>query len=879
MLGLLMIAMFAGCQHGAGPPPAPQPGAGTSRAAWWMLRDDVKPIAELVNSAEPGTRPAFKDQVGRFKVKIRDRAIVLTGVFPRATVWRFDVCTFDGQHDIRMGYVPYSKCAYPDPNSVLTKRFAALLGDKEKALTHTGPWEFFGWKWLTGTARVALDGKHIYTSWFDASSLEDEATGRLYASFALEILEPGKHTVRIAFEDFEHNTRWWPGASRRGGEQPEVTKDANWLRPHNIGSVAIGEDERVRDLEDIRLKPELVGKHPRLAASQVNAERFKQRRKKQKSDEPLGIKDVARQIDFVHPRRGRTWELNMDEESMQSDNDMDAGRKAAQASQEYDALVSFLTPEAKEAWEAAFRQRLQDFYTYFIFQRNYNATGYAQNHCSAAVRGIVRAGLVWDGPEAEKWLRWGVMTCRRRVKCLGTDGGLEYMNEGRGYGLGFWEQSRQPILEATGVDIAQGEFFRNEWRYALHNSVFFPTEGERKPGGPLPGTPPPKDKRKIRRSPNVPIPAEFTPENTPVNYHFGDVDQVYMREDWSPDAFRVRLWAGSVFGKTGRDFAMRYNWAHCRVNAGSFILSKGPHEIIHEAGKTRTYRKAAGNNNCILVNDTEQWGGGRVWHPKLEPEQITRIAFFADGALLAATRADLKNAYPPKAKVEALSRCLVQLKPNHFLVFDRVATTGKGKAEWRFHAAYTDPMTPSDRFTAFSFKRSTSKFREPAEATYEKVNPKVEDVSCQVAFLSPAVKATIAFTDAYYRWGFHARPTRHMKVVQEGEGPLTLLTAFAPEFKLERRGENAFVGADGDVEWTVLVGGGEAGGLASNAHFAVAAHHKKTGATELMRFGGSELSYNGVAVASDAADVFAVLDNGKLKSVQTTIPEEPRTTE
>jgi len=88
----------------------------------------------------------------------------------------------------------------------------------------------------------------------------------------------------------------------------------------------------------------------------------------------------------------------------------------------------------------------------------------------------------------------------------------------RVYGLGFWETSRKLILQCTGLDLATGPFFENEWRYALHNA--------------------------------------------------------------------------------------------------------------------RTYRKSAGNNNCILVNDTDQWGGGQVWHPRLRLDQVGRIAFFADGALL-----------------------------------------------------------------------------------------------------------------------------------------------------------------------------------------------------------------------------------------------------
>src|SRR5437016_6293992 len=39
-----------------------------SRAAWWLARDDVKPIADLVNTADPGKGVKFIDRVGKFQV-------------------------------------------------------------------------------------------------------------------------------------------------------------------------------------------------------------------------------------------------------------------------------------------------------------------------------------------------------------------------------------------------------------------------------------------------------------------------------------------------------------------------------------------------------------------------------------------------------------------------------------------------------------------------------------------------------------------------------------------------------------------------------------------------------------------------------------------
>src|SRR5207253_5913608 len=107
------------------------------------------------------------------------------------------------QFDMRKLYVEKSAhVAFPDPSSLGTRRMTALLGDPRKALTATGPWSIYGGKWLVPTARVALDGKHVYTSWFDDPRLGDLQAGRVYTSFALDIDRPGRHTIRISLDDF-----------------------------------------------------------------------------------------------------------------------------------------------------------------------------------------------------------------------------------------------------------------------------------------------------------------------------------------------------------------------------------------------------------------------------------------------------------------------------------------------------------------------------------------------------------------------------------------------------------------------------------------------------------------------------------------------------
>jgi hypothetical protein len=453
------------------------------------------------------------------------------------------------------------------------------------------------------------------------------------------------------------------------------------------------------------------------------------------------------------------------------------------------------------------------------------------------------------------------MICRKRVELLGRDGGLEWMNEGRDYGLGFFQSDADLVRETTGVDVAAGHpFFQNEWRYALHQAPAFPKGPDRRPA-----------LLSLTRGAkaadlNVPVPAHATPDSTPANWHFADLEQVYMRADWGEDSYRARLWAGSVFGANAR-IAKRFNWAHCLVNQGSFVLSRGRHDLILEPGWTRTYRKTAAAANCILVNDMDQWGGGQVWHPKLEPEQISRIAFFVDGTSLAVARADLKNAYPPEAKVKAISRCLIHVKPELLLLFDRVETLGKGKAEWRFHAAYVDPAGPASRFTAFACDAKPALGN--TAKTYEEAFKRLPDVHCDVIFLTPGVSASVKNTDTYFRWSAYSRPQRHLRVVQEGDRAITLLTAFGPKVQVNAV-QNVYRGTAGDRSWVALVGGGAADGLETDGHFAIAVSEAKTRRAELMRFGGTALSYRGAKVPGSGEDAFAVVQDGKV--LRTVLP-------
>ena len=195
--------------------------------------------------------PEFVDRVGDFRVQVEGRALTITGDFPEANIWRFDLTTFDGAFDMREALRAVGQMRVSGPqfargrhdmrNCWATPKRASRTPGPGRSSTASGWSPRPAWPW---TASTSTRRGSICPVW----PIRRRAGSTRVSPWKSP--KPGRHTVRISFDDFVYGTRWRP--RRPGDTKPPVTHGRNDLRPHHIASIAIGVDERVRDLEEDR---------------------------------------------------------------------------------------------------------------------------------------------------------------------------------------------------------------------------------------------------------------------------------------------------------------------------------------------------------------------------------------------------------------------------------------------------------------------------------------------------------------------------------------------------------------------------------------------------------------------------------------------------
>ncbi|MHC4405625.1 MAG: DUF4962 domain-containing protein [Planctomycetota bacterium] len=348
---------------------------------------------------------------------------------------------------------------------------------------------------------------------------------------------------------------------------------------------------------------------------------------------------------------------------------------------------------------------------------------YMQNHLWVDACGLSVAGLaVFDEVEdADLWVGFALDKFRRSVDSLGPDGASHE-------GVGYWEYGVEYLLkfmhlgrELLGVDLYKHDWWRRTARYPLYLSLPRDAWTPRNcivdiadcPRGHWYG--PDYLLRGLAhefRDPHAQwlaqeideadvassgaswlnliwydptVPAE-PPTALPTLHHFGDMDIVSARSDWSDRESLVVLKCGPFLGHEAmQKFSYDPGGGHVHPDANHFVLFGAGEWLLRDDG----YRsKWTGQHNTLLIDGSGQLGEGEPWFQGSRPLAVKarpRVLRAESTLTLDHVVSDAAEAYPADLGIERFERHLLFLKPDVLLVADEIRLKEPGEMELRFH--------------------------------------------------------------------------------------------------------------------------------------------------------------------------------------------------
>ncbi|MDA1190444.1 MAG: heparinase II/III family protein [Candidatus Poribacteria bacterium] len=197
----------------------------------------------------------------------------------------------------------------------------------------------------------------------------------------------------------------------------------------------------------------------------------------------------------------------------------------------------------------------------------------------------------------------------------------------------------------------------------------------------------------------------ITPEQLPTSRHFGGIGWASMRSDWTKDA-TFALFVNAPWWWGG----------HQHADANSFVIHKGGllavDSGVYEGTSHRGnyYARTIAHNAVVVIDPEEQfgagtWGGGRAGQGANDGGQLYvgglyGMSDLSDDAYRRGTYStvvieddltflvgDATNAYSSH-KVKKVERAFLYIKPNIFIVYDRIDTSDPDfETRWLLHTA------------------------------------------------------------------------------------------------------------------------------------------------------------------------------------------------
>lgn len=401
----------------------------------------------------------------------------------------------------------------------------------------------------------------------------------------------------------------------------------------------------------------------------------------------------------------------------------------------YDWCYADLEPEARETIRETLVERAGAMFEAGATRQIWWHRAYLQNHLWVNACGVAAAGLALfdEVPQASRWVGYAREQFRRTMETLGDDGasheGVGYWQYGAEYLLKFMHLAREMLDE----DMYDHEWWRNTADYWLYMTV--PRDAWRRdqvlvdiadcPRGNWYG--PEHILRALAaeyRDPHAqwsaaqvdeanieaasarwlnliwyePTLEPRHPGERPTLHHFGDMDIVSARSDWSGAESLVVHKCGPYIGhKAIQEFDYDPGGGHVHPDTNHFVVFGAGQWLIRDDG----YRaKWTGHHNTLLVDGAGQLGEGRQWFTSapLAVRARPRIVQASAGPELDHITGDATEAYPREAGLTRFVRHLLFVKPSVLLVIDDIAAEGEREFELRLHPEEQEGIAEGEAF-------------------------------------------------------------------------------------------------------------------------------------------------------------------------------------
>ncbi|MBN2450415.1 MAG: DUF4962 domain-containing protein [Lentisphaeria bacterium] len=382
----------------------------------------------------------------------------------------------------------------------------------------------------------------------------------------------------------------------------------------------------------------------------------------------------------------------------------------------YDWLHDALDRDLRDRVRDRVARSCAELYQASLAGRTGGGLSFQQNHFWYAHLALAlgAAALVGDHPEAESWLAWSWDRFERIALTFSPDGSF---HEGPGY----WDFSMPTLYMYTDLYESltgqrapemdrglhgQAEFrlhhilpgFRTSvpledssvalgpsapwlWRWEAARYRDADTQGQ----AALISRGPSSSKYALLWHDPAVTPPDAPLDQVPLARHYADVENVFLRTSWAPDATFAAFACRPLGGHRYADICSRYprvgGTGHNHPAQGHFFLYARGQTLAGDPGYT--YEKRTRNHNTILVDGQGQYGDGEMW-PSPKPGR-PRILRFVHRAPVSIVTGEVADAYPKELGLREFQRTFVLVGPDLAVVFDRLAAEQPRTFSWLLH--------------------------------------------------------------------------------------------------------------------------------------------------------------------------------------------------